>query len=101
MRYCSDAKLEKFRCAVQCRADQNVRELQEYWQNITKIPKENFYKELVDPRTIGKPTKNKDYKGVLRVYYLDKKIQLELESLADLVYNRTLQIFERGPVVHR
>lgn len=87
----------KIRAAVQCRADQDISELTNYWQNITGIPKSQFYRASVDPRTIGKPTKKKDYKGVLNVYYSDKRIQLELESLADLVYN----FIQSGPVVHK
>ncbi|MBI5358607.1 hypothetical protein HZB69_03230 [Candidatus Amesbacteria bacterium] len=77
----------KIRATVQCRADQNIEELTHYWQNITKISKSQFYKVLVDQRTVGKPTKRSDYMGVLNIYYLDKKVQLELETLADLVYN--------------
>lgn len=78
---------EKVRCTVQCRADQNVVDLENYWGRVTNIPKSLFYKARIDPRTKGKPTKNKDYKGVLVFDYYDTKIQLRLESLADLVYN--------------
>ncbi len=85
---CFDFKLEKIRCTVQCRADQNTEDLEKFWMQTTKIPKRLFYKARIDPRTIGKPTKNKDYKGVLRIDYLDNKVRLELESLADLVYNQ-------------
>ena len=87
LKKCFDFKIEKVRCTVQCRADQDIVLLEKYWQRITKIPKMNFYKARIDPRTIGKPTQNIDYKGVLRVDYLDIKIQRELEILADLVYN--------------
>lgn len=95
LNFCFDFKIEKARCTVQCRADQNTLHLERYWQKITKIPKYLFYKPLIDPRTIGKPTLKKDYKGVLRIDYFDTKIQLELESLADLVYN----YLHRGPEV--
>lgn len=84
---------KKMRCTVQCRADQNVEKLERYWQKITKIQKSQFYKTRIDPRTIGKPTKKKDYYGVLRIDYLDRKIQHELESLAQLVYNQV----RKGP----
>src|SRR3989344_4625246 len=79
---------EKIRCGVQCRADQDPEELKKYWMRITGVPERLFYKPLIDSRTIGKPTKKPDYKGVLRVYYMDTKVHLELESLADLVYNQ-------------
>lgn len=84
----------KIRCTVQCRADQNIVYLEKYWQKITKVPKSLFYATRTDPRTIGKPTTNQSYKGVVVIDYYDRKIQLILESLAELVYNQ-LQI--KGP----
>ncbi len=62
---------------------------------ITGIPKRLFYKTRIDSRTVGKPTLKKDYKGVLRVDYFDTKVQLDLESLADLIYNRL--VIKKGP----
>lgn len=97
LKKCFDFKIEKVRATVQCRADQNAGALEKYWQRITKIPRRLFYKALIDPRTVGKPTKKKGYKGVLRVDYFDTKIQLELESLADLIYNQV----SLGPVAQR
>jgi len=58
--------------------------------DITHIPSSQFYKPLIDNRTKGKPTLNKNYMGVLRVDYFDRKIQLELESLAKLIYNQLI-----------
>ena len=88
LKICFDFNLEKVRCTVQCRADQNVEELEIFWQEVADVPRRLFYKAQIDSRTIGKPTKKIDYKGVLRVDYLDTKVQLELESLSDLIYNR-------------
>lgn len=96
LKMCFSFNLEKVRCTVQCRADQNIEELEKYWQDVTEIPKRLFYKTSIDPRTIGKPTKKTDYKGVLRVYYLDSKVHLDLESLANLVYNQLH--LNKGPV---
>lgn len=87
LKTCFNFNLEKVRCTVQCRADQNVEILEKFWISVTDIPKRLFYKARIDPRTIGKPTKKKDYKGVLRVDYFDTKVHLELESLAQLIYN--------------
>lgn len=97
LKKCFDFNIEKVRCTVQCRADQNTQELERYWQEQTGIPKRLFYKTRIDPRTIGKKTKKKDYMGVLRVNYIDTKVQLELESLSNLVYNQLKQKF--GPEV--
>lgn len=87
---CFDIQFEKFRCTVQCRADQDTDKLEKFWQELTNIPKNQFYKPQIDPRTIGKPTLKTNYKGVLKVNYLDNKIQLELETLYNLVYNQLL-----------
>jgi hypothetical protein len=66
--------------------------LEKFWQKITGIPKNLFYKTRIDPRTIGKPTLKIDYKGVLRVDYLDSMPHHDLESLADLVYNQAIRL---------
>jgi len=87
LKICFNFNLEKVRCTVQCRADQDTKKLEAYWQNATKVPKRLFYKARIDPRTIGKPTKKKNYKGVLKIDYFDTKVHLELESLAQLIYN--------------
>lgn len=92
---CFPFSIEKLRCTVQCRADQNIEELEKFWMETTRIPKRLFYKARIDPRTIGKPTKKTDYKGVLRIDYFDTKVQLELESLSKLIYNEV----SKGPVV--
>lgn len=87
LKLCFDFNINKVRCTVQCRADQNIGELENYWRGITAMPKKLFYKTRIDPRTIGKPTKKSNYKGVLKVDYFDTKVQLDLESLANLIYN--------------
>lgn len=87
LKKCFNYQQIKVRCTVQCRADQDIKELEKFWLDVTKIPKTQFYKAQIDPRTVGKPTLKRNYKGVLKIDYLDIKIQLELESLANLVYN--------------
>jgi hypothetical protein len=88
LKICFNFNINKVRCTIQCRADQDIDSLEKYWQKITKIPKRLFYPSRIDPRTNNKPTLNKNYKGVLRVDYFDSKIHLELETLANLIYNR-------------
>lgn len=96
LKRCFKFDIEKVRCTVQCRADQDIEALEEFWRNVTQVPRRLFYNARIDPRTIGKPTLKVNYKGVLRVDYFDTKVQLELESLSDLVYN---QILQKGPEV--
>lgn len=84
---CFEINQDNIRATIQCRADQNLDDLKKYWLNVTGLPEKLFYKPLIDPRTVGKPTLKKDYKGVLKITYLRTKEQLELESLSDLIYN--------------
>lgn len=90
LKKCFSFDIEKVRCTVQCRADQDTASLEEFWMNITKIPKRLFYKANIDPRTKGKITKRNTYKGVLRVDYFDTKVKIELETLAQLLYNQVV-----------
>lgn len=65
---------EKFRVSIRGRADQNIKSLEEFWSNLTKIPLSQFQKTLLDSRTINKPT-YPGYMGVCAIYYHDAKIQ--------------------------
>ena len=85
LKYCYNYDVEKIRCTVQCRYDQDSYALEKYWIKVTKIPKRLFYKAKIDPRTKGKPTKNTNYKGVLRIDYFDNSVRLDLQSLSDLI----------------
>lgn len=85
LKRCFDFDIEKTRGMIMCRADQNIQELEEYWQKVSGIPKRLFYKTRIDSRTIGKKTLNKDYRGVLRVDYYDAKVQKELKVLYNLL----------------
>ena len=76
---------KKLKCRISFRADQNINALQEYWSKITSIPLKNFYKTKPDPRTVGKITKNADYKGVCVICGGSSKIQLELDAIAKLI----------------
>ena len=87
LKQCFRFDIEKIRCTVQCRADQDTKALETFWMDVTGIPKRLFYKPHIDPRTKGKPTKKPNYKGVLRIDYFDSKVQHDLESLANLIYN--------------
>lgn len=92
LRYCYPLDGLKFCCKVQCRADQNIPELEKFWSFITNIPMAQFRKALVDPRTLGKPTINKDYKGVCRVDYYSAHIYNELLMICRVFGNK-------GPMV--
>ncbi len=73
----------KFRCTLQCRADNNISELEQFWSELTKISRLQFYKARIDPRTIGKPSIKSDYKGVCRIEYFSAEVYLDIMSIAD------------------
>jgi len=75
----------KFRCTVQTRADCNIKKSELFWHNITKIPKNQFYKARIDPRTIGKKTNKPDYMGVCRIDYFSGSIFLELQEIGKIL----------------
>ncbi|MEX1051818.1 MAG: hypothetical protein WEC83_00295 [Patescibacteria group bacterium] len=82
---CFDIDPKKFRCTVQCRADQEVPMLEEYWSNITGIQPSQFYKARIDKRTLGKRTLKPDYKGVCRIDYFSGYIYNELQVIISLI----------------
>ena len=94
LKSCYNINTNRLRCRISYRADQNVNELQKFWSKITHIPLLHFYKTKPDPRTIGKKTQKKDYKGVCVVWCTKAtEIQLELETIAKLLLSFN------GPIV--
>ena len=83
LRGCFNLDKSKFRGRVHCRADQNIKSLERYWSNVSDVPLDKFRKALIGKRTIGKPTQNKEYKGVFVISYFDTDIQLELQFLGE------------------
>lgn len=83
---CFDISIDKLKGRIQHRADQNPEELLNYWSGVTGIHKKNFYKSYVDKRTIGRKTKKSGYKGVCTITCAGTHIQLELEQIADIIF---------------
>jgi len=75
----------KFRCTVQCRADQDTEGLKNFWSNITRIPIGQFYKAQVDRRTLGKKTLKQGYFGVCRIDYFSAGIFNELGVIGTIM----------------
>ena len=80
-RQCYPIDENKFRCTVQCRADQNTDLLEKFWSLVTGISRDLFYKSRIDPRTLNRPTRKQDYKGVCRINYFSAEIDLELKFI--------------------
>jgi len=85
LRLCYKVDESKFRCTLQCRADQKIEELEKFWANITKISLSQFYKAQIDPRTINKPSLKSDYKGVCRINYFSAEAFFDLMSVAKVI----------------
>lgn len=83
LRSCYILDESKFRMSVQCRADQNQKELTKYWGEITEIDISQHYTTKVDKRSIGKPTLKTSYKGVCVIHYFDTDLQCELQFLGE------------------
>ena len=86
LRYCYDIDETKFRCTLQCRADQDIKKLEKFWSQITRIPLSQFYKARIDPRTNGRPSRNLDYKGVCRIDYFSADIFMELKQIVAVIF---------------
>ncbi len=71
----------KFRCTLQARADQDIASLENFWHKLTGIPRKQFYKARIDPRSIGKATLKRDYKGVCRIDYFSAELFNEITSI--------------------
>lgn len=85
LKICYGIDKDKLRCRISYRADQDIRKLERYWAKITGVSLNNFYKTIPDPRTIGKVTRRKDYKGVCVVTCSGTRIQLELEMIPKII----------------
>lgn len=85
MRRCYNIDESKFRCTLQCRADQNINELEKFWSKTTDIPVNKFYKARVDPRSINKISRKKDYMGVCRIDHFSAHIFNELMIIGELI----------------
>lgn len=85
MRSCYNIDESKFRCTIQCRADQDIPYLEKFWSHLTMIPKKQFYGTRIDSRTIGKPSLKPDYKGVCRLDYFSARIYNELLVMGKMI----------------
>jgi len=86
LRYCYKIDESKFRCTLQCRADQDIKKLEKFWSGVTKIPLPQFYKARIDPRTIGKPSRNLNYKGVCRIDYFSAELLIEFKQIPEIIH---------------
>jgi len=85
LRSCYTIDEAKFRGTVLCRADQDIRTLEKFWVKVSGISKKQVYKARIDPRTIGKPSRKLDYKGVFVIDYFSASIFHDLLVLGKMM----------------
>jgi len=85
LRICYAIDEAKFRGTVLCRADQDTKILDNFWAKTTGISKKQFYKARIDPRTIGKPSRKLDYRGVCVIDYFSAVIFHDLLTLSKMM----------------
>ena len=84
LKSCYGIEPDQLRCRITYRADQSIKQLEKFWSQLTGI--KHFYKTIPDPRTLGKRTRKKDYKGVCVIHCLKStQIQLELETISKMI----------------
>ncbi len=86
LKRCYKIDNSKFRCTVQCRADQDTKKLEKFWSKITKIPLSQFYGTRIDKRTIGKKSLKPEYKGVCKIDYFSADVFIELMQLPRILH---------------
>lgn len=75
----------KFRCTLMCRADQDVAKLEKFWSKYTGISRKLFKPTRIDPRTVGKPSINKEYRGVCRIDYYSAHLVNDILSVGKML----------------
>lgn len=85
LKECYGIDSSSLRCYICYRADQNITALRKFWSLKLNIPLIHFYKSSPDKRTINKPTKNKEYRGVCVLSCAGTKIQQELEIIPKII----------------
>ena len=85
LRSCYIIDETKFRGTVLCRADQDIKNLNKFWIKASGISKKQFYKTRIDVRTIGKPSRKLDYKGVCVINYFSASVYYDLLTLGKMM----------------
>ncbi|MBP9864442.1 hypothetical protein KBC54_03270 [Patescibacteria group bacterium] len=85
LKICFSIDETRFRCTIQCRADQTPAQLETFWSKVTGIPQNQFYSTRIDERTRNRPSRNKSYHGVCRIDYFSADVFKELVAIHHLL----------------
>jgi hypothetical protein len=82
---CFGIDVSKLHARVQIRCDQSEVECIEYWSKELGINESRFYPAYRDKRTLNKPTKRVDYRGVCGITCAGADIQIELQQMTAII----------------
>lgn len=85
---------DKIKCALYLRADQNPEKIKHYWAEELGLPLNNFKHTSIDKRTVGSKT-YPNYRGVCNVRCGNVAIQRKLMYLAEIFFEKTINIHMR------
>lgn len=85
LRECFEIDESKFRCTLQARAGQDIEALEDFWLEVTRIPKSQLYRARIDARGDGLLTRKPDYKGVCRIDYFDTNLLYEISAIGTIL----------------
>lgn len=71
---------EKLRAHIHIHEHLDARSAEKYWQKVTGIPKEQFYKTYNKPNRSSKGVRNSLPYGVCDIYVLDAKLLLQIKG---------------------
>lgn len=77
---------QKMRCHIHIHSSLNVPRAEKYWQEVTGINPDKFFKTYSKPNKSSKGTRNSLPYGVCDVYVLDSKLLLKIKGWTDGIY---------------
>lgn len=89
LKYLYKIDLERIRCTLSLRADQNAEKMKRYWARGLTLPLKCFKAAYKDPRTLGSKT-YPTYRGVCSIQYNDISIKRKLLNIADLFLEKSI-----------
>jgi len=87
--------VDKIKCQLNLRADQNPQEMKIFWSKELGVPMKNFRSVFLDKRTMGSKT-YPYYKGVCQVLCGNAAIQRKLINISNIFCNKVIKNYLDG-----
>ncbi len=82
----------RIRCYIHIHEHLDTLVAEKYWQSVTEIPAEQFYKTYNKPNISSKGARNSLPYGVCDVYILDFKLMLKIKGWIEGIYESSLKL---------